>query len=472
MIAQNSARLEEYKAATAEKVRQMRLQRKQERAQHPSALSPTLATAYTDNKERKRQRRIRAINFQRERDERQQERQARPFTFEMLLKIKRLTMPIIGMTDQNDVELYEALSRLGNLRKGGVKPVSGKAPGKDLDHFRVTFEPEYAHLGDTFVQLYGNEPDRFEDVFMAGDTVADAYPTWMEEHGASTLKHRCDGQTQVLRWEDGDYCHDKIPCARLSGEGCKCKQIGKLRIILRDLYEETGVLGWFEVKTHSKHDIIRLHNALTLVAKKAGALTSVPFVFGRAPRTITRPNGSNRAKTEKSLLYLHAEPEYMKAALPGNGDAQALPESDDDLLTIEAGESVEAEIVEDDPLARLAETDPLPPELSEPLSDPLLAPDDSKTATHWTKIDRLSDFITWTLEQGLSLQDTLDALDVDALDTYTGTEKEAADTVQAFVAQKVDADSIEEADTDTDQPDSEQPSLFEEPDRTKDAIGQ
>lgn len=428
--------LAEKNAQIAAKVRALRARRQQGRQQHPSPLN--LGAVYLRNREERRQRKWAAVNFQRERNALRQRKQS----FEILMQTKRLIMPIIGMTDKNDVELFEALPRLGKLRKGGKKPISGKAPGQDLDYFRVDFEPEYARLTTNFTDLYGDEPTIFEDVFMAGETVADAFPTWMEDYTATTLLHRCDGQNQVTHWQDGAYSHDTIPCVRTLGQTCQCKQTGKLRIILRDLFEETGVFGWFEVVTHSKHDIIHLHSMLHWVGRRAGSLALVPFVLGRSPREITRPSGNGkRAKTTKSLLYLYVAPDYMQGVLLGAGQGDpALTAPDHAPLAIEAGNSVETVSPDTDPeqgdaLTRLAEIDPLPPG---PEGGSKIEETGEDTGGHWTKTQRLSDFITWTLEQSLSLKDTQAALGVSALKDYTGTEKEAADAVRAFVAQKID----------------------------------
>lgn len=247
-------------------------------------------------------------------------------------------MPIKGLTDKGSIEIGGGLPRIAKLFKGDKRPENGNRPGKDLDWFRVEFEPEYAYLAPVWEEMYGNQPDTFDHVFLAADSVDDAFSTWLEEWSASGLKHRCDGEGQVLWWDEDTkfMMRARIDC---EAPACECKRIGRINLIFSQFVDATGVLGYIAVNTHSVHDIIRIYRYLADIERLNGKLTGIPFIFGRVKRSITRPvtekkaNGDYertgaRARTEKSLIYLDIMPEFMKTRLLPSLKAQpALPAS-------------------------------------------------------------------------------------------------------------------------------------------------
>lgn len=247
-------------------------------------------------------------------------------------------MPIKGLTNER-MSVGSGLPLIAKLFKGGEKPENGKRPGADLDYFRVEFDPQFAHLAPVFAEMYGAQPTEFSPIYLMAQRTDDAFSSWREEwDGSGGLIHRCDGQTQVnWRGDAGQTCEGQKACAAPS---CKCKPIGRLKFLLPEFIDATGVLGYISVNTHSVNDILTIHRYLADIERLYGTLTQVPFVFGRAvrevsaPRQVKQANGSyandGRIKTNKSLFYIHAHPtftqQHLLPALAGNGQQQpALP---------------------------------------------------------------------------------------------------------------------------------------------------
>lgn len=214
-------------------------------------------------------------------------------------------MPITGLTNQTT--FGSGLPRIATLYKGDEKPEAGNRPGKDLDYFRIEFEPEYELLCPVWTEMYGDTPDWLGNVFVAHETVDEAFGTWKEEWTATALLHRCDGENQVLSYDlsIGQYIKAKLPCAKT----CGCKPTGRLNLVFPDFIEATGALGYITITTHSINDILTIHRYLSDIEKMHGKLTGVPFNFGRKPSEISvpKPKGKpgERMKVTRSLLYLH-----------------------------------------------------------------------------------------------------------------------------------------------------------------------
>src|SRR5262249_39120089 len=113
-------------------------------------------------------------------------------------------MAIIGLTDRP-----ASFPQIGVLRKGAPKKQiekNGKmvdSYGADLKHFR--FDSDDPEAVKRFAEIYGAEP-RAIRVYVPFATTGQNFEAWREEWSASSLKHRCDGQTCV-RWltPQGNY---------------------------------------------------------------------------------------------------------------------------------------------------------------------------------------------------------------------------------------------------------------------------
>jgi hypothetical protein len=244
-------------------------------------------------------------------------------------------MPIKGLTGTyEDHRFGSGMPKIGTLFKGSKKRPHPSKPGKflnglDLQYFRYEPEPEFAETAQLFSRLYGETPEVFERVYLAGSTTDEVFPAFMEEWNGTTLVRRCDRDDQ-LRWYDAQQArHLDTPkaCEMLCGRKCGCKQIGRLKLVFPRLMEETGVFGYIAFSTHSVYDIVRIDSQLRDVEYLRGHLAGVPFIFGRAPDTFSAPNPQKqgeRIKVTKSLCYIRPVAEFTRYELLGGLDRPAL----------------------------------------------------------------------------------------------------------------------------------------------------
>lgn len=218
-------------------------------------------------------------------------------------------MPIKGLTTNHEASFPE----IGKIRKGDKKP-NEKQPGKDLHYFRFVTEDRSAELA--FNQFFGDEPDELT-VFMPFSSVDENFIAWKEDWKASSLLHRCDGETCVI-WQtpNGKYSQDPKPCPG------NCKQVGRLKVILPALQR----MAYVTVLTTSIWDIINLHQNLSALQVLRGDLRGIPLILRRRFREISTPSGSNgqRARRKKSLLTIEADPSWVALQLEAQKQA-ALP---------------------------------------------------------------------------------------------------------------------------------------------------
>jgi len=272
-------------------------------------------------------------------------------------------MPIKGMTDQ----VRAQFPRIGTLRKGAPKPKDGNKPGQDLKWFR--FVTDDAEAEAAFHAAFGDNPARI-NVMLPFGTTDENFDAWMEEWGAGSLKHRCDGETCIVWQEDGVYhepgrcktcgeVHETRPCPG------GCKPTGRLMVIVPDLAR----LAYVQVLTTSKHDILELTANLRAAedtARMMGRdLRGIPFILTRVPREISTPRGNgNRVRVEKWLLHIEPAPSWValqieaaqRMALPMlDAPAHELPEpnGDDDEEAEQLVIEVTAEELPDNELEQL-----------------------------------------------------------------------------------------------------------------------
>lgn len=258
-------------------------------------------------------------------------------------------MPIKSLVDSH--RAGAGLPRIARLYKGAPKPENGRQPGKDLNHFRIEFELQYADLSAIWTELYGDKPTEFAGIMLAGNTVDDVYDFWYEDWTATTLLHRCDGEEQHKWWnkEAAMYQTSRIACAKDGQQPCACKMIGRLEFFIPEFVDATGVLGKISATTHSTSDVLTTYKYLRDMQALYKGLSGVPFVFGRAPRTMSVPNpkkAGERMNVTKSLFYLHVTADFTRQRLlpamaatlelPA-GTAPALPSGEDTPPTVRMG---------------------------------------------------------------------------------------------------------------------------------------
>ncbi len=219
-------------------------------------------------------------------------------------------MAIIGLTDRP-----AAFPEIGVLRKGAPKPEKGNKPGEDLKYFR--FDSADADAARLFTEHYGAEPVAIR-VFVPLATAGENFEAWREEWTASSLKHRCDGQTMV-RWltPRGTYSDEPKPCTG------GCKQVGRLKVVIPELRR----FAYVTVLTTSIHDILQIHANLLALESLRGDLRGIPLILKRVPRKISTPNGNGeRARREKWLITIEAAPSWVELQLTAQEQA-ALPQA-------------------------------------------------------------------------------------------------------------------------------------------------
>jgi hypothetical protein len=186
---------------------------------------------------------------------------------------------------------------IGKLRKGGERPESGKAPGKDLDYFRFTSDDDRAMA--MFEAAYGKEPQAI-NVYLPMPTTDENFSSWQEAWVAGGLQHRCDGETCTI-WlkPDGTYSQEPKPCPG------GCKEVGRLMVIIPELQR----MAYVTAETHSINDIITLTDNLNAIESIAGTLTGIPFILKRVAKEISTPAGNGkRARRTKWMLSIEVDP--------------------------------------------------------------------------------------------------------------------------------------------------------------------
>lgn len=216
-------------------------------------------------------------------------------------------MPIRGLTTEQDESL--AFVRYGKIRKGA--PKGANMPGRDLDHFRVTFEKGYAGIKPAFDAKFGAEPKSLP-VTLVGRTPGECFPTWLEAWNATSLIHRCDGERQEYGLADNGRYYRHLACAKgddaedgdLSSYACGCTRIGRLTVAIPWMWQEGGAdsPGVFILETHSIYDILHLHNRLSTMSRMYGNLLRVPALLERKPREISHAIGGGKRKKRFSHL--------------------------------------------------------------------------------------------------------------------------------------------------------------------------
>jgi hypothetical protein len=224
-------------------------------------------------------------------------------------------MPIKSLTTRQARFL-----RLGIIRKGGEKKENPKRPGTlisgdDLEYFRI--DSDIQGINEKFTAIYGKEPKQL-DCLLPFPYTDQVFPCWMEDWGATGLVSRCDEEKQHIYQQAGKMiATNPIPCKRQqnpdgSYSGCKCKQVGRLQIVLPKL----GELGYFEVETHSKWDIIGLTEQLLAIETSAGSLIGIPFLLERGSRELSYPlPDGKRGRKTFSLLSIRVHPSRASQVL-------------------------------------------------------------------------------------------------------------------------------------------------------------
>ena len=241
-------------------------------------------------------------------------------------------MPIRGMTDR-----ASQFPEIGSIRKGAKK--AGNAPGPDLKYFRVEIDESQAQTARDFRAAYGAAPTEL-NIFLPFDDVERNFDTWLEAYTAGALVYRSDGESVLyeLDPQTGERKvvngnprtqHRENPIGYYANkqgrqEPINAKATGRLKVIIPEL----GRLAFLTVHTTSTHDVINLSRQLQALLDIHGKLAGVPLKLRRRPVKVSTPTpDGKRARREKWLLSVEADPEWVRAKL-ADMKRLALPESD------------------------------------------------------------------------------------------------------------------------------------------------
>jgi Recombination directionality factor-like len=215
-------------------------------------------------------------------------------------------MPIKGLTDRE-----ARFPRLGILRKGGEK--TEKRPGQDLDYFRMDADIDILNV---FQQHYGNQPRQI-NIMLPYQRTEQCFPSWMEEWASGSLVRRCDGESISIKLNEDKKTYSRKPSPCM--QQCGCKAVGRLIVVIPELQR----LGFIEVQTHSKWDILGLTENLVAVEQASGDLRGIPFVLSRKAREVSVPMGDKRVRQTKSLLSIEVSPAYAQKMI-SSGQSRAI----------------------------------------------------------------------------------------------------------------------------------------------------
>ena len=233
-------------------------------------------------------------------------------------------MPIVGLTDRTEPRFV----RFGKIRKGAERPQSGDRPGRDLDHFRVTFEPEWQHLHEQFHNQFGKTP-RELPIMLLGNAPNDCFTAWYEAWTATALQNRCDGNTKAVSLVDGRYINGLACTKGPSAVGnddktfaCGCRMIGRLAVGIPAVWEMPGVStpGIFILDTHSIHDIIYLTQRLDTIHRMYGSLMKLKLTLSRKETQISRHEKGKRVKAFSWLIHITEHMDQFRMLGSGQPD--------------------------------------------------------------------------------------------------------------------------------------------------------
>lgn len=239
-------------------------------------------------------------------------------------------MPIKDLSTNRPAQFPE----IGQLRKGAAKPERG--PGRDLDYFRFTSDDGEALAA--FNEAY-KDKDKPHEVkpriircYLPFDDIDDVFWCFQEHYSASTLKHRCDGET-LWQWVNNRLVKTDTPCPDLNrpkGAKDRCKPVGRLKLFIPELER----FAYVTALTTSVLDISNIASELQAINNMAGRLTGIPMILTRRPQMVSVPQADgSRQRHKKYMIHIEIDPAFAKAkmiaqhqqALLMAGATQALP---------------------------------------------------------------------------------------------------------------------------------------------------
>lgn len=242
-------------------------------------------------------------------------------------------MPIYGLTNRG-----LAFPQIGTIRKGGKKDEKANRPGQDLTYFRVEFDAAEIESQAKFLEVYKEQPTRINIVFPFDDLDAVA-SFWLEAYTAGRMIARSDGKKYLYKvstktgeievldglTKDGrTRLYDPNEPAgfyhsQKTGKDVPvyCKAVGRIRVVIPELKR----YAYMMVLTTSLNDVMNLSEQLeTIKFVNNGRIAGIPLILQRKPRMVSTPNADgSRARREKWLLSIEADPKWVDASLLAKG---------------------------------------------------------------------------------------------------------------------------------------------------------
>lgn len=218
---------------------------------------------------------------------------------------------------------------IGEFRKGSEKRADKQGnkrwSGTELEHWRLTLQPEYAHLQADADAFFGDEPKVLAGfMLVGGNSIEGVLTDWMEEYNtAQTLITRCDGQTIIKHLDPTTGQHDftPIPCHMLNGGSCECQVRAHLKLFFPGFTAQTGITGVFRALTGSSNDLDQWLNALRLAQSMGIGLNTAYWQLARVKREIQTPEmdktthqpTGKRMNIPHHLADLTLDPDFAKS---------------------------------------------------------------------------------------------------------------------------------------------------------------
>jgi hypothetical protein len=238
-----------------------------------------------------------------------------------------IEMPIKGLTDRG-----LAFPVIGQIRKGA--PKGEKAPGKDLDYFRVVFDEEEGDAQAKFVQVYTAQPKEI-NILLPFNDLDRMWSAWLEAYTAGQMVARSDGAIVTYRkdtktgelavfggvnvktGEIEKYTEGLAAGWDYQSKPVYYKAVGRLKLIVPELMRAAYLL----LLTSSKFDIMHISEQLLAYQELTnGNMAGVPFTLRRRPVKISVPMGTReepgkRTRMVKHLLSIEIAPHWVERKL-------------------------------------------------------------------------------------------------------------------------------------------------------------
>jgi hypothetical protein len=218
---------------------------------------------------------------------------------------------------------------IGALHKGSPKTDAGM--GKELPYWR--FSSTIPGVEEAFLAAYGAQPTKIS-VYFPFATPDDVFSYWCEVWSASSLQHRCDGETATLWREGSNIMNGHKPCPGGHKDNNPLNDsVGRMVVIVPELVQ-AGFAGYVTVQTKGKNDILHivrvLQEAYEIRKDNPLGLRGIRFDLCRVKESISAPGfgktAGQRTHVDKYNIKLYRSIEFELLQIEmARRDALSLP---------------------------------------------------------------------------------------------------------------------------------------------------